>query len=184
MSAVATCRHDSPPLASPTVYQPRRRVLKLFERRAVLPEEATELMLGWDHSGGFSLHAEVWVPAGDRAGLERLIRYCARPIFVGARLAWVEPDERLIYPLPKPRPDGQTVLILTPLEFLERLAALIPPPRQHRHHYHGVLAPNSPLRPAVTAYAGLPLDLPKPPAAPPSSTTPPEPKHASQAAYL
>lgn len=109
--------------------QTRRRVLKLFERRAVLPEEATELMLGWDPSGGFSLHAEVWVPAGDRAGLERLIRYCARPIFAGARLAWVEPDERLIYHRPKPRPDGQTVLILTPLEFLERLAALIPPRR-------------------------------------------------------
>ncbi|MCI0535660.1 MAG: hypothetical protein L0Z50_10580 [Verrucomicrobiales bacterium] len=40
------------------------------------------------------------------------------------------------------------------------------------------------MRPAVTAYAGLPLDLPKPPAAPPSPTTPPEPKRASQAAYL
>ena len=29
--------------------------------------------------------------------------------------------------LPKPRPDGQAVLYLTPPEFLERLAALIPP---------------------------------------------------------
>lgn len=85
-----------------------------------------------------------------------MIRYCARPIFAGARLAWVEPDERLIYHLPKPRLDGQTALIPTPLEFLERLAALIPPPRKHRHRYHGALAPNSPLRPAVTAYAGLP----------------------------
>lgn len=35
----------------------------------------------------------------------------------------------------------------------------------------------------MTAYAGWPLDLPKPPAAPPSPTTPPEPKRASQAAY-
>jgi hypothetical protein len=32
-------------------------VLKWFARRAVLPEDATELMLGWDHGGGFSLHA-------------------------------------------------------------------------------------------------------------------------------
>lgn len=75
------------------------------------------MMLGWEHSGGFFLHAEVWVPAWDRAGLERLFRYCARPIFAGERLAWVEPDERLIYHLPKPRPDGRTELILTPLEF-------------------------------------------------------------------
>ena len=162
----------------------RRRVLKLFERRALLPDEAAELMLGWEHRGGFSLHAEVWVPAWDRAGLERLLRYCARPIFAGERLAWVEPDERLIYHLPKPRPNGQTVLYLTPVEFLDRLATLVPPPRKHRHRYHGVLAPHSPLRPAVTAYAGLPLDLPAPPVTPPAPKTPAEPKRASPAAYL
>ena len=34
---------------------------------------------------------------------------------------------------------------LTPLEFLDHLAALIPPPRKHRHRDHGVLAPNSAL---------------------------------------
>ena len=32
--------------------------------------------------------------------------------------------------------------ILTPLELLDRLAALLPPPRVHRHRYFGVLAPN------------------------------------------
>lgn len=137
----------------------------------------------WDHSGGFSLHAEVWVHAWDRAGLERLIRYCARPIFAGERLAWVEPDARLVYRLPKARPDGQMVLYLTPLEFLDRLATLIPPPRKHRHRYHGVLAPHSPMRAAVTAYAGLPLDGPAPSAMPPAKT-PAEPKRASPAAYL
>ena len=43
------------------------------------------------------------------------------------------------------------------MQRLDRLAALIPPPRQHRHRYYGVLAPNlptaSPLRAAVTALA-------------------------------
>ena len=29
-------------------------------------------------------------------------------------------------------------------EFLDQVAALIPPPRKHRHRYFGVLAPNSP----------------------------------------
>ena len=112
------------------------------------------------------------MPAWDRAGLERLIRYCARPVFAGERLNWLEPDQRLVYQLPKPRPDGQTELYLTPLEFLDRLAALIPPPRKHRHRYHGVLAPNSPLRPAVTAYAGLPIDtLARPSAVPVSPTS-------------
>jgi hypothetical protein len=42
-------------------------------------------------------------------------------------------------------------LILTPLELINRIAALVPPPRTHRHRYYGALAPNSPLRAAVTA---------------------------------
>ncbi|MBM4201290.1 MAG: IS91 family transposase [Gammaproteobacteria bacterium] len=167
--------------------QTRRRVLQLFQRRALLPEEATALMLGWDHGGGFSVDAAVRVPAWDRAGLERLLRYCARPIFASERLAWAEFDERLIYQLPKPRPDGRTMLSLTPLEFLDHLAALIPPPRKHRHRYHGVLAPHAPLRAAVTAYAGLPLDGSADPLVPPApavssgtADTPP----AAHARYL
>jgi hypothetical protein len=40
-------------------------------------------------------------------------------------------------------------LHLTPLELIDRIAALVPPPRTHRHRYFGVLAPNSPLRCAV-----------------------------------
>jgi hypothetical protein len=42
-------------------------------------------------------------------------------------------------------------IILTPLVLIERIDALVPPPRMHRHRYFGVLAPNSPLRAAVTA---------------------------------
>jgi hypothetical protein len=57
-------------------------------------------------------------------------------------------------------------LSLTPLELIERLAALIPPPRIHRHRYHGVLAPNAPLRAQVIALA-RPRSLPLP-AAPPA----------------
>jgi len=35
----------------------------------------------------------------------------------------------------KPGPGGSVSLLLTPLELIERLAALIPPPRRHRHRY-------------------------------------------------
>lgn len=45
---------------------------------------------------------------------------------------------------------GDRQLRVTPLELIDRLAALIPPPRIHRHRYHGVLAPNSPHRAQVT----------------------------------
>ena len=44
-------------------------------------------------------------------------------------------------------------LVLTPLELINRIAQLVPPPRTHRHRYYGVLASNSPLRAAVTAMA-------------------------------
>ena len=36
---------------------------------------------------------------------------------------------------------------------MDRLADLVPPPRKHRHRYHGVFAPNHKLRRAVTALA-------------------------------
>ena len=35
--------------------------------------------------------------------------------------------ERVVYRLPHPAPDGMTALSLTPLEFLKRLAKLLPP---------------------------------------------------------
>ena len=54
----------------------------------------------------------------------------------------------------KSKPPGATgVVELTPFEYLDRLADLVPPPRKHRHRYHGVFAPNHKLRPAVTALA-------------------------------
>ncbi len=54
-------------------------------------------------------------------------------------------------PLPSSKYLGE--LVLTPLELIERIAQLVPPPYTHRHRYYGVLAPNSPLRAAVTAMA-------------------------------
>ena len=51
------------------------------------------------------------------------------------------------------RPGANGVVELTPFEFLDRLADLVPPPRKHRHRYYGVFAPNHKLRKAVTALA-------------------------------
>lgn len=44
--------------------------------------------------------------------------------------------ERVVDRLPKPQRDGATAPTLTPLELIDRLAALIPLPRLHRHRYH------------------------------------------------
>jgi hypothetical protein len=47
--------------------------------------------------------------------------------------------------------DYRIVVVWKDLE-VDRLADLVPPPRKHRHRYHGVFAPNHKLRPAVTAH--------------------------------
>jgi hypothetical protein len=132
--------------------QVRRRLLRAFARRGLLDQNDRKEMAQWDHGGGFSLDATVRIEANDRRGLERLLRYCARPPFAADRLEELD-AHRLLYHLPKPGPDGRTQLILSPLELIGRIAALVPPPRQHHHRYYGVLAPHSPLRPAVTALA-------------------------------
>jgi hypothetical protein len=128
----------------------RRRILRLFVRLQRLDADEAKLMAEWDHDGGFSLDASVRIEGWDRQGLERLLRYCARPPFALERIEVLD-DERVRYHLPKPTPDGHTVLQLTPLELIGRIAALVPAPRVHRHRYYGVLAPNARLRPAVTA---------------------------------
>ena len=42
--------------------------------------------------------------------------------------------------------DGTTQIILTPMEFMERLVSLVPPPRKNTIRYSGVFAPNFRLR--------------------------------------
>ncbi len=155
----------------------RRRFVRWFCRKGFLSHEAATDMLAWQHSG-FSVDASVRISPSDRdvpayfQRLEHLLRYCARPAFALERLSVVpgagDRPERVCYALPRhkrgdwvgpgrarksTRPGTSGVVDLSPFEFLDRLAALIPPPRKHRHRYHGVFAPNHPLRPAVNAMA-------------------------------
>jgi len=54
------------------------------------------------------------------------------------------------YRLKTPYRDGTTDIVLEPLDFLARLAALVPPPRVHLTGFHGVFAPHAALRAAIT----------------------------------
>jgi hypothetical protein len=89
---------------------------------------------------GLSVHANVAVPARDRRRLERLCRYVARPPLSGERLSRLD-DGRLLYRLKKRWSDGTTAMVFEPQELIEKLAALVPPPRLNLVRYHGVLAP-------------------------------------------
>jgi hypothetical protein len=101
---------------------------------------------------GFSLHANVSVPARDRDRLERLIRYCARPPLAIERLEPL-PDGRLLYRFKRPWRNGTTHIVLSPLELIEKLAALVPRPQSHLVRYHGILAPAAKWRTGIVPQA-------------------------------
>jgi hypothetical protein len=130
----------------------RTRVLRHLVRHGCLETDDADNMLSWEHHGGFSLDASVSMADWDRAGLQRVCRYCARHPFAKGRLQRAGPA-RVVYLLPKPAIDGTTQLVLDPLELLDRLADLVIPPRHHRHTYWGALAPHSTLRPFVVLEA-------------------------------
>ena len=111
------------------------------------------------------MHASVAIAADDDLGRERLMRYGARPPLALDRLRRL-PGGRLAYRI-KLREGRSKHRVMTPLEFLARLAALVPPPRYPLLRYSGVLGPRSTWRRDV---------VPRPPTTkvkpcdPPSST--------------
>ena len=117
---------------------------------------------------GFSLHADTWVHENDRQGLERLANYGARGPLSLERLSQL-PDGRLSYRMKRPSSAGATTLEFTPVDFLRRVAALIPPPRVNLVRFFGVLAPNANLRSLVVP--APPPPTPPPPEPPPSTVT-------------
>jgi hypothetical protein len=155
----------------------RRRVVRWFRMQRLLDADAAADMVARENSG-FSVDASVRITLIDRdvpsyfQSLEHLLRYCARPPFALERLSIRRGKDGRIthvrYVLPRhkaanwvgpgrgrktTRPGANGVVELSPFDFLDRLADLVPPPRKHRHRYHGVFAPNHKLRPAVTALA-------------------------------
>ncbi len=97
---------------------------------------------------GFSLHADTRCGPHQRQTLERLCRYITRPAIGHKRLSRT-PAGEVVLQLKTPYRDGTTHLVMSPLEFLQRLAALVPRPRLHLIRFHGVLAPNAALRPQI-----------------------------------
>ncbi len=90
---------------------------------------------------GFSLHAGVNCEGKQKDKRERLCRYIARPAVAVARLSLSSTD-KVVYTLKTPYRDGTTQAAFEPVDFIARLAALVPKPRVNLTRYHGVLAPN------------------------------------------
>jgi hypothetical protein len=94
---------------------------------------------------GFSLHANVSCLAEEREKLEHMVRYIARPPVAMDRLHRRN-DGLITYRLKKKYRDGTEQLLFSPLELMEKLAALVPRPRAHITRYHGLFAPHSAAR--------------------------------------
>src|SRR5438132_13407429 len=88
---------------------------------------------------GFSVHANVSLPAHQRTKLENLCRYMLRPPLAVERLERL-PGGRLAYRMKTPWRDGTTHVTMSDGELLEKLAALVPAPRFHLVRYFGILA--------------------------------------------
>ena len=74
--------------------------------------------------------------------------YITRPAIAHERLK-DDGSGNVLLQLKSPWRDGTTHLRMTPLEFMQPLAALVPRPRLHLTRFHGVLAPNAGLRAAL-----------------------------------
>jgi hypothetical protein len=93
-------------------------------------------------ANGFDLHAGLVVPAGQRDRLERVCRYALRPAVTQERIRMTD-EGQVRLQLRQPWRDGTTDVLFDPVEFLGRLAVLVPRPRINLMLYHGVLGPRA-----------------------------------------
>jgi hypothetical protein len=114
-----------------------------------LPGDADSLEGERGKVGGFSLHAGVAAEAHESQKLERLCRYIARPAISEKRLS-ISAQGRVSYQLKTPWRNGTTHVEWDPVDFIAKLAALVPPPRAHLTRFHGIFAPNASLRAQLT----------------------------------
>jgi hypothetical protein len=110
-------------------------------------------------ANGFSLHAGVSCEGNQKDKRERpggvpLCRYISRPAVAVPRLS-LSSTGKVVYTLKTPYWDGTTQVAfdrggLPPVDFVARLAALVPRPRVNLTRDHGILAPNHRWRGLVT----------------------------------
>ena len=136
---------------------------KVLTVQGIMPREKDFKQTLCADIDGFSLHAAVRCGADDRQSLEQLCRYITRPALANERVQ-TNAAGQVVLKLKTPWRDGTTHLVMSPLEFMQRLAALVPRPRLHLIRFHGVLAPNAKLRALVVPQELEPAAQAAPPA--------------------
>ena len=125
-------------------------VFALYLAEEKIEPEVVENMRSWEHSG-FSVDQSVFLPAGDQAGIERLIQYMTRCPFSLSRLVKVSDTGQVVYQaekqacrvFPDPKGNGtqagvkRNFQILPPLDFLAEFTQHIPAKGSHLIRYYG-----------------------------------------------
>ena len=128
----------------------REAVFALYLGEGKIEAEAVENMRSWPHSG-FHVDQSVFLPAEDRAGIERVMQYMVRCPFSLSRLVKVTKTGEVVYKAEKDAcrafPDPQRELlaagtkrnfqILSPLDFLAEFTQHIPAKGAHLVRYYG-----------------------------------------------
>jgi hypothetical protein len=118
-------------------------VFELYLAEEKIEPEVVENMRSWQHSG-FRVDQSVFLPAGDQAGIERLVQYMTRCPFSLSRLVKVSDTGQVVYQaekqacraFPDPKGDGtqagvkRDFQILATLDFLAEFTQHIPLPRE------------------------------------------------------
>ena len=95
---------------------------KVFTLQGAMPRDAArDLELCADQQG-FSLHAAARCDADERQRLEQLCRYITRPALANERLQ-INSAGQVVLKLKTAWRDGTTHIVMSPLEFMQRLAA-------------------------------------------------------------
>ena len=107
-------------------------------------EEETPLVKGTKCAtiNGFNLQAATFVGALQRQRLEELVAYMTRPPLATDRLS-VNQDGDLVYTMKRVFSDGTRAVLLSPMEIIEKLCAMVPPARAHQVLYTGVFSSHS-----------------------------------------
>jgi hypothetical protein len=96
---------------------------KVLTVQGAMPREKDFKQILCADIDGFSLHAAVPCAADDRQGLEQLCRYITRPALAYERVQ-TNAAGHVVLKLKTPWRDGTTHLVMSPLEFMQRVAAV------------------------------------------------------------
>jgi hypothetical protein len=130
-------------------------------------------------SQGFQVFCDHPIEAEDRKAVFALCRYLTRPPLKAERLERLS-DGKLCYRMKRVFRDGTSAVVLSPVDLIARLAAMVPPPRFHLLRYSGVLAPGATARAEVVTTPSVEppaqLHLPWPSAGTGARSIPPTPE--------